>query len=206
MWDNWWVGSRQIRFVFLGVMTLLASVLGCVAWWLIEQDRQLAAQRLGERRDAAADLAVAALETRNALVVPILALYTKSASSHHAFSPVYDEKRTITVVGVVTQFRFVNPHAMMFMDVADESGKVLKWAVEFAGRLNLSNVGWTQDSIKTGEKVTVTGNPTHTGSQRMFFRKLVHADGSELLPGDAQRLKSVEEERRQRALQRNQQK
>src|SRR5213596_2733113 len=139
-------------------------------------------------------------------VMPVLVLSAARGSSHHAFSPVYDEKRTIMVVGVVTQFRFVNPHAMMFMDVTDPSGKVMKWIVEFAGRLNLSEVGWTADSVKAGERITVTGNPTHTGSQRMFFRKLVRADGSELLPAGPQRLKAIEEERRQRALQRTQQK
>ncbi len=139
-------------------------------------------------------------------VIPVLVLSVTGAFSHHAFSPVYDEKRLITVVGVVTQFRFVNPHAMMFMDVTDESSKVVKWTVEFAGRLNLSNVGWTADSIKSGERVTVTGNPTHTGSDRMFFRKLVRADGTELLPAGPQRLNAIEEERRQRALQRDQRK
>ena len=116
--------------------------------------------------------------------IPVLVLSVAGASSHHAFSPVYDEKRLITVAGVVSQFRFVNPHAMMSMDVLDESGKVVKWTVEFSGRLNLSNVGWTADSIKSGERVTVTGNPTHTGSDRMFFRKLVRADGTELLPAE----------------------
>jgi len=139
-------------------------------------------------------------------VVPVLMLAAGSASSHHAFSPVYDEKRLITVIGVVTEFRFINPHALMLMDVADQSGKVAKWTVEFAGRLNLSEVGWTADSVKAGERITVTGNPTHTDSQRMFFRKLVRADGSELLPAGPQRLKAIEEERRQRALQRTQQK
>ena len=139
-------------------------------------------------------------------VVPVLVVSVVGASSHHAFSPVYDDKRVITVVGVATQFKFVNPHAMMFMDVTDESGKVAKWIVEFAGRLNLSEVGWTADSIKRGERVTVTGNPSHTGSERMFFRRLVKADGTELLPAGPQRLKGIEEERRQRALQRNQQK
>src|SRR5262245_60480799 len=64
MWDKPWSGARQIRWVFLAVMILLGSLLGGVAWWLLGQDRQLAAQRLGERRDAAADLAVAALERR----------------------------------------------------------------------------------------------------------------------------------------------
>ena len=139
-------------------------------------------------------------------VIPVLVLSAAGASSHHAFSPVYDANRLITVVGVVTQFRFVNPHAMMFMDVTDETGKVGKWAVEFAGRLNLSEVGWAADSVKAGERVTVTGNPTHTGSQRMAFRKLVRADGTELLPAAPQRLNAIEEERRERARQRNQQK
>src|SRR5437667_11745738 len=131
-------------------------------------------------------------------VVPVLMLATGSASSHHAFSPVYDEKRLITVVGAVTEFRFINPHAIMLMDVTDESGKVAKWTVEFAGSLNLSEVGWTADSIKAKERVTVTGNPTHTGSQRMFFRKLVRSDGSELLNSELQRTKDIEEERLQR--------
>jgi hypothetical protein len=139
-------------------------------------------------------------------VIPVLVLSAAAASSHHAFSPVYDEKQLITVVGVVSQFRFVNPHAMMFMDVTDEAGNVVKWVVEFAGRLNLSEVGWTADSVKAGERITVTGNPTHTGSQRMFFRRLVRADGTELLPAGPQRLNAIEEERRQRASQRNQQK
>lgn len=136
----------------------------------------------------------------------LLALAVTPVASHHAFSPVYDAKKTIVVEGVVTQFRFVNPHAMMLMDVNDKkTGKVVKWNVEFAGRLNLEEAGWTADSIKPGELVKVTGNPTWTGSQRMAFVKLVRADGTTLEPGRAQRLSAIEEERRQRAKQREQQ-
>lgn len=104
----------------------------------------------------------------------------------------------ITVAGVVTEFRFVNPHAMLLMDVADDTGKIVQWTVEFAGRLNLSEFGWTTDSVRAGERLTVTGNPTHAGSARMFFRKIVRADGTELLPGNAQRLDTIEEQRRRR--------
>jgi hypothetical protein len=139
-------------------------------------------------------------------VLPILIFSIASASSHHAFSPVYDAKRTIIVEGVVTQFRFVNPHAMMLMDVTDTNGKVVTWNVEFAGRLNLEEAGWTAQSIKVGERVKVTGNPTWQGSQRMAFVRLVRADGTELEPGRAQRLSAIEEERRQRASKRTQQK
>jgi hypothetical protein len=70
-------------------------------------------------------------------VLPLVILSSVQAGSHHAFSPVYDAKKTITVDGVVTQFRFVNPHAMLLMEVKDKTGKVVTWNVEFAGRLNL---------------------------------------------------------------------
>jgi hypothetical protein len=133
------------------------------------------------------------------VAVLALVLCSTAARAHHAFSPVYDDKRVVTVAGVVTEFRFVNPHATMSMDVTGDNGQVTKWIVEFAGRLNLSEVGWAADSIKAGERVTVTGNPTHTGSNRLFFRKLVRPDGSELLPANAQRESSIEQERRERA-------
>ena len=138
------------------------------------------------------------------VAIALLVVCVRTAKSHQSFSAVYDDTRMMTVSGVVTQFKFVNPHALMTMDVTDASGKVSKWTVEFAGRLNLSNVGWTADSIKAGERVTVTGNPTHTGSERIAFKKLLHADGTELLPAGPQRANALEEERRQRALQRNQ--
>jgi hypothetical protein len=145
--------------------------------------------------------------TRNYLLTLAVAVLTvRSVSAHHAFSPVYDDKRTVTIDGVVTEFRFVNPHSMMTIEVRDESGAVTKWVVEFAGRLNLSEVGWTANSIKAGEKVSVTGNPTWEKMPRLFFQRLVRPDGSELLPGAAQRESTLEAERRQRARERDQRK
>jgi len=62
------------------------------------------------------------------------------------------------------------------------------------GRLNLSNLGWTAYSIKSGEHVTVTGNPTHSGLERIAFKRLARADGTELLPAGTQRSQTLEEE------------
>jgi len=132
-----------------------------------------------------------------ALVVSI-----RLAGAHHSFSAVYDGKRSVTVTGIVTQFRFVNPHALMTIEVTDKDGKVVTWVVEFAGRLNLSEIGWSADSIRSGEKVTVTGNPTHEDLPRLAFQRIVKADGSELLPAAAQRNDTLEEERRERAKRR----
>jgi len=107
------------------------------------------------------------------------------------------------VSGVAREFRFVNPHAMMSMDVTDPAtGAVTVWTVEFAGRLNLSEAGWSEKSIQPGERLTVSGNPTHTGSPRMFFRRIIKADGAQLLPGAAQRGDKLEDLRRQRARER----
>lgn len=142
-----------------------------------------------------------------AMVLLPLMFGVQIAHSHHSFSGVYDGSRVVTVSGVVTQFKFVNPHALLLMDVTDESGKVSKWTVEFAGRLNLSEVGWTADSIKAKERVTVTGNPTHAaGLPRLAFVKIVKADGTVLLPANQEHYNAIDEERRQRALARDKQK
>ena len=125
-------------------------------------------------------------------------LCAATAAAHHAFSPVYDSTKTTSVSGVVVEFRFVNPHAMLTLDVKDESGRVEKWTVEFAGQLNLAEVGWTKESLKRGEQITVTGNPTHVVSQQMAFVRIVKADGTVLLPGAAQRADTLERERRER--------
>ena len=138
------------------------------------------------------------------LALLALAASTGIAGAHHSFSAVYDGKRSVTVTGVVTQFRFVNPHALMTLEVTDKDGKVVTWVVEFAGRLNLSEMGWSAESIRSGEKITVTGNPTHEALPRLAFQRIVKADGSELVPAAAQRNDTLEEERRERARRRSQ--
>ena len=138
---------------------------------------------------------IAAAALAAALVAPVAA--------HHSFAAVYDGSRTVTLDGKVTEFRFVNPHAFLKLDVSDAAGAVQKWTVEFPGRLNLTTGGWTETTFAVGEQVTVSGSPARTGGSGIFFVKLVRADGSELqLPG-AERANAIDEERRQRALQRD---
>ena len=142
------------------------------------------------------------------VAVCVMLLAAITAAGHHSFAGVYDGAKEITVSGVVTQFKFMNPHTLMYVDVTNAAGKIEKWTVEFDGRLNLSEGGWTADSIKPKERVTVAGNPARdsAAAHLMFFRKLTKSDGTELVRYQDQRVNTVEEERRQRALQRNQQK
>jgi uncharacterized protein DUF6152 len=139
-------------------------------------------------------------------LVATLALSARTATPHHAFTPVYDATRSVTVQGIVTEFKLMNPHALMTIDVKDASGQVVTWTVEFDGLLNLSEFGWTARTIAAGEALTVSGNPTHTGSPRLFFRRLVRAGGEELVRGIDAQNNAIDEERRKRAQQRSQQK
>jgi hypothetical protein len=130
------------------------------------------------------------------LLIPALTISVDVARAHHSFAAVYDQKRTITVDGVVTEFRLVNPHSLMSIDVTEPSGRVVKWTVEFDGRLNLTEGGWTERSIVAGERITVTGNPTHIDSPRLFFRRLMRPNGIEIVrPMDAQE-NTIDEQRR----------
>lgn len=142
-------------------------------------------------------------EPRVIAILAILALLSASAAhAHHAFAPVYDGSKTVEIQGVVTSFKFVNPHATMTVDVPDPAGNVATWTIEFAGRLNLVNAGWTDDSVAVGERIRVTGNPTHTGSPRLFFVEIVRENGTVLGGVRATRLSALEEERKQRIQQR----
>lgn len=131
---------------------------------------------------------------------------TGLAFGHHSFPAVFDGSRTVDVEGIVKEFRLVNPHAEMTLEVTDDAGKKQLQTVEFDGRLNLTVGGWTPDSIKAGEHVSVHGNPARAGDGRIWFLSLTRDDGTELIRPFLQRTNAIDEQRRQRAQQRDKQK
>jgi hypothetical protein len=139
-------------------------------------------------------------------VTTVSMLLTASAiHAHHSTTPVYDGKRLVTKTGVVTSFRLVNPHATLTLDVPGEGGEVVPWIIEFDGRVNLTRFGWSDDTLKPGDRITVTGNPTHSGSPRMFFLELERPDGTHLRRAMIDpTVAAAEEARRKRVEQRQQ--
>jgi hypothetical protein len=123
------------------------------------------------------------------------------AGAHHSFAAVFDGSRTIQVEGVVSEFRLVNPHALLTLESMDATGKPQTWIVELDGRLNLTTRGWTPQTIAVGEHVTVYGNPAHADAARIWFLRLERPDGSVLLRPAIERNDAIEEARRQRAAQ-----
>jgi hypothetical protein len=116
-----------------------------------------------------------------ALFMSLLTLATV-ASAHHGTAN-YDTAKTITVKGPVTDFQFINPHVLIFMDGTDESGKPQKWQGELTSPNRLSRVGWTKSSLKAGDTISISGYPTKSGSPEMWIQKVVLASGEELSTG-----------------------
>jgi hypothetical protein len=102
----------------------------------------------------------------------------------------------------VQEFRFVNPHSMMTLETTDSTGKVAVWSIEFAGVLNLTRGGWTAQTFTPGERLSVSGWPTHSGSPGLFFRGATRASGEQVLPPGAEETETIDAQRRQRAQQR----
>lgn len=79
--------------------------------------------------------------------------------AHHSFAATYFEDRTQQIEGELVQFMFRNPHSFIHVEVKDERGQVTRWAVEWGGGGQLGRQGVTRDTLKSGDKVVIVGNP-----------------------------------------------
>lgn len=98
--------------------------------------------------------------------------------AHHSIAAVYDTSRQMAVEGVITAFRFVNPHPFLMMDGKDASGKTQPWRLEIDNRSELAEIGVTRETWKPGDWIVVTGSPARTQRHSVYVRRLDRpADG-----------------------------
>jgi hypothetical protein len=102
-------------------------------------------------------------------------------SAHHGSSN-YDMSKSVSVKGTVTQFAFINPHSAIHLEAKDDKGNAEQWLIEGDSPNNLGRAGWTRDSIKPGDPVTIVGNRLKDGSKVMRLQKIIFSDGRELKP------------------------
>ena len=84
--------------------------------------------------------------------------------AHHSFAAEFDATKPFKLTGTVTKIEWMNPHAYFYIDVADEGGKVVNWALEMGSPNGLMRQGWTRNSMKSGDQVTVEGSRAKDGS------------------------------------------
>lgn len=96
--------------------------------------------------------------------VTLCALLPLSSWAHHS-SALYDVSKEIILEGVVKQFKLINPHSTIELEVIDsKSGNAVAWMAEGESASVLKREGWTADQFKSGEHLTIKGHPSHDGS------------------------------------------
>ena len=101
--------------------------------------------------------------------------------AHHGLAR-FDTTHVVSLEGTVTDFEWINPHAYIHADLKDEHGKVANWLLECGSLAMLSRHGWTADTLKRGDQVTVFGFRAKDGSPYMSVGRVQLANGKSL-PG-----------------------
>ena len=129
----------------------------------------------------------------------ICVVVAQSAVGHHAFRGVYDFNTRVTIDGALVSLDLVNPHARLYIDVINDSGKTQRWVIEAPGKLSLARRGWTDGMFVSGDILQIVGHPSLVSSQSMWLEKIITADGTEYVDPLVEDQLAIEEERRQRA-------
>jgi hypothetical protein len=108
-----------------------------------------------------------------------------SLAAHHSITGEFDPNKVVTFKGQVTKIEWTNPHARIYVDVAQPNGSTVNWNVELAAVSALSRNGWTRSALKVGDTVTVEGLHARSGAPIANARSVVLPDGRRVLSGVA---------------------
>jgi hypothetical protein len=109
------------------------------------------------------------------------------ARAHHSFAAQYDANKPITLTGKVTKVEWTNPHIYIYIDVEDgKTGGAQNWALEMGGPNSLIRLGWSRNSLKVDDEITVEGSLARDGSPLVNARSVVlTATGRKMFAGSS---------------------
>jgi hypothetical protein len=105
--------------------------------------------------------------------------------AHHSFAAEFDRDKTITVTGTVQKVEWTNPHARLYVEGKDETGKMQTWDFELGPPNGLMRNGWNRNSLKPGHEVTVTGFRSKTSTVVANARAVKLPDGRQVFAGSS---------------------
>jgi hypothetical protein len=111
------------------------------------------------------------------IILAVVLLQPASVLSHHSNSA-YEVQKVITITGVVKEFVWSNPHTWLYVIVDDGQGGKVEWACEGRAPGILGRAGWTRNSLKPGDTVTVDMSPAKNGSKTSIIARVTKADGT----------------------------
>jgi hypothetical protein len=118
-----------------------------------------------------------------ALVLAAMATLTLAPvlEAHHSVATFFFLDKSMQLKGTVQEFRLVNPHMLLKLEVTTPSGAKELWTLTGGVTGDLLRAGWTPEAIKFGDEVTVEGAPARNPDAKgMYVRKLTKPDGTVL--------------------------
>jgi hypothetical protein len=115
-------------------------------------------------------------------VVVALAL-APAALAHHSFAAEFDSDKPVKLTGTVTKVQWRNPHTYFYVDVTDEKGAVHNWAMELGSPNGLARRGWTRETLKIGDTITVEGSRARDNSYKANASNVTLPGGKRLFNG-----------------------
>ena len=103
------------------------------------------------------------------------------AWAHHS-AAMFDDKKEITLSGVIAEFQYTNPHSWLFVEVKNPDGSVTKWGFEAEGPSTLARAGIGKGDLVPGQKITITGHPMRDGRPAASWVRATREDGKVLIP------------------------
>ena len=120
------------------------------------------------------------LAVSGALMIPAIPLL-----AHHSFAAEYDSNKPINLSGAVTKVEWTNPHVRFYIDVKDNAGATTNWEFELGSPNGLMRKGWTRNSLKEGDKISVDGYLAKDGAHLANARTVSLPDGRKVFAGAA---------------------
>jgi hypothetical protein len=107
------------------------------------------------------------------------------AVAHHSFAAEFDAEKPVTLKGIVVKWEMMNPHGWITVDVAGPGGENVRWMVETSNPNGLMRLGWTKNSLKPGDQITVEAYRAKDGSNTANAARVTLADGRSVFAGSA---------------------